>query len=227
MKITFYGHACFAIETNDKVILTDPFISGNDLAKHIDIDTIHADYILVSHGHEDHLADVVSIAARTGAMVITTYEVTLWLNNQGIENTYAMNLGGEASFDFGTVLCVTAPHSSSFPDGSYAGISAGFVVWNDKDVWYFAGDTCLTWDMKLIPMLCPKLDAAFFPIGDVYTMGIRHAVIASDFVECDTVVGFHYDTYEDIKIDHRAASEAFESKGKELILMNIGGSMTI
>lgn len=227
MKVTFYGHSCFAIGTNGKTILIDPFITDNELASHIDIEKIHADYILISHGHEDHLGDVLSIAKRTEAQVISTYEVTTWLNEKGIANTYPMNIGGEASLDFGTVLCVHAPHSASFPDGSYAGISAGFVVWNDVDAWYFAGDSALTWDMKLIPMLCPKLDVAILPIGDVFTMGVRHALIASDFVECDTIIGCHYDTYEDIKIDPVAAKAAFEAKGKKLILLPIGESLNV
>jgi len=227
MKITSYGHACFAIETNGKTILTDPFISDNELASHIDINAIEADYILVSHGHEDHLADLIPIAKRTGAIVVAMYEIVAWLNKQGIDKTHPVNTGGNTTFDFGNILCVTAHHSSSFPDGSYAGTATGFVVWNDEDCWYFAGDTALTLDMKLIPMLCPKLDIAILPIGDGFTMDIKQALFASDFVECNTIIGCHYDTYDDIKIDKIAAKAAFEKKGKSLILLPIGQSVSI
>ncbi|MEM6320442.1 MAG: metal-dependent hydrolase [Bacteroidota bacterium] len=224
MKITYYGQSCFLIETNGKKILTDPFISYNELAKDVDVDSIETDYIAVSHGHQDHIADLESIAKRTGAKVITSFEIHSWANQQGIDNTHPMNTGGKWTFDFGTIMCVNAVHSSSFPDGSYAGPAMGFVIWNEEGCLYFAGDTALTMDMKLIPMLCPKVDIALLPIGDNFTMDVKQAIFASDFIECDQVIGCHYDTFGFIKIDKAAAKKAFADKGKDLILLEIGAS---
>ena len=224
MKVTYYGQSCFTIETEGKTILTDPFITYNELAKHIDVDSIHADYIAVSHGHQDHIADLESIAKRTGAKIITSYEIHNWANKLGMENTHPMSTGGKWTFDFGTIMCVNAIHGSSFPDGSYAGPAMGFVIWNKEGCVYFAGDTALTMDIKLIPMLCPKVDLALLPIGGNFTMDVQQAVLASDFVKCNKVLGCHYDTFGFIKIDKEAAQKSFEDAGKDLILLNIGES---
>lgn len=225
MKITYYGQSCFAIETKGKTILTDPFITPNELAKDINVDSITADYIAVSHGHQDHIADLESIAKRTKAKVIASYEVANWANEKGIDNTHPMNTGGKWEFDFGTIMCVNAIHSSSFPDGSYAGPTMGFVIWNEDGCLYFAGDTALTMDMKLIPMLCPPVDVAILPIGDNFTMDVKQAIIASDFVNCKRIVGCHYDTFGFIEIDKEGAIKAFEDAGKALILLDIGQRM--
>jgi L-ascorbate metabolism protein UlaG (beta-lactamase superfamily) len=222
MKVTYYGHACFSAEVNGKVLLFDPFISHNELAKHIDISTIKADYILLSHGHEDHVADVPAIAKRTGAKVISSYEVIGWVGKQGIENVHPMNTGGTFHFDFGSVKCVSAIHSSSLPDGSYGGNPMGFVIEHAAGAFYYAGDTALTMDMKLIPLISKKLDLAILPIGDNFTMGAADAVVASDFVNCDNVLGVHYDTFGWIKIDQEAAKKLFADKGKKLTLLGIG-----
>ena len=225
MKITYYGQSCFAIETKGKTILTDPFITYNELAKNIDVDSIHADYIAVSHGHQDHIADLESIAKRTGAKIITSFEIHNWANKQGMENTHPMSTGGKWTFDFGTIMCVNAVHGSSFPDGSYAGPAMGFVIWNEEGCVYFAGDTALTMDMKLIPMLCPTVDVALLPIGDNFTMDVKQAIIASDFIQCNKIIGCHYDTFGFIKIDKEASVKAFDDAGKTLILLDIGKSI--
>ncbi len=227
MKITFYGQACFGIEFSGKHLVFDPFITGNELAKKIDLDSIKADYILVSHGHQDHILDLESLAKRTGAKIIASWEIYTWVNKLGIENAHPMNIGGKWTFDFGTVMCVVAHHSSSFPDGSYAGNPMGFVVWNDQEAFYFSGDTGLTFDMKLIPMLCPKLTCAILPIGDNFTMDVKQAIIASDFIECNQVIGCHFDTFGFIKIDHEAAKNAFKAKGKSLSLLEIGETIEL
>lgn len=222
MKITYYGQSCFLIETQGKTILIDPFITYNELAKDIDVDSINADYIAISHGHQDHIADLESIAKRTGAKVIASFEVHSWANNQGITNTHPMNVGGKWTFDFGTIMCVNAIHSSSFPDGTYAGPAMGFVIWNEEGCIYFAGDTALTMDMQLIPVLCPKIDIALMPIGDNFTMDVKQAIMASDFVKCNKIIGCHYDTFGFIKIDKVAAVQNFEKAGKTLTLLSIG-----
>lgn len=226
MKITYLGHATFAIDFNGKNLVLDPFITPNELAGNIDVADIAADYILVSHGHMDHVADVEAIAGNTGAGVISNYEIVSWFGQKGISG-HPLNHGGTCNFEFGTLKYVNAVHSSQLPDGSYGGNPGGFVVWSDEQAFYFAGDTALHMDMKLIPMTCPKLDVAILPIGNNFTMGYEDAVIASDFIACDRVIGCHYDTFGYIEIDHEAAKKAFAEKGKELILLDIGDSIEI
>lgn len=151
MKITYYGQACLEIETNGTKLLFDPFITYNPLAKDIDVNSFKPDYILVSHGHGDHVADLVTIAKSSGAKVICIAEIADWLGKQGIENVHGMNIGGGFNFDFGRVKMVNAIHSSTLPDGSPGGNPAGFVLYtNEGKNIYFAGDTALTYDMKLL-----------------------------------------------------------------------------
>jgi L-ascorbate metabolism protein UlaG (beta-lactamase superfamily) len=226
MKVTFYGHACFAVEACGKTLLFDPFISPNELAKHIDVDTIAADYILVSHGHEDHVADVMRIARRTGAKVVSNYEVVTWFMKQGLENVHPMNTGGHWIFDFGKVKCVNAVHSSSLPDGSYGGNPMGFLVETAEGNFYYSGDTALTYDMKLIGDY-KHMDFALLPIGNNFTMGIDNAIIASDFINCGEIVGLHYDTFGYIRIDHQEAVSKFQAAGKRLHLPAIGESIEL
>lgn len=226
MKIIYYGHSCFGLEMKGKHILFDPFISGNELAKDVDVNSIQADYILLSHAHADHIGDVETIVKNTGASIISNFEVVDHFGKKDIEG-HPMNHGGKWKFDFGIVKYVNAIHSSSFPDGSYGGNPGGFVIWNDESCFYFAGDTALTMDMKLIPMTCPRLDFAILPIGDNFTMDYDDAVVASDFIECEKIIGCHYDTFGFIKVDHEAAKKAFEKRGKELILPTIGESFGV
>src|SRR5712691_11433097 len=150
MKLTYYGHACFSVEAGGKTLLFDPFITPNPLAKEIDPGKIAADFILVSHGHGDHVADVVDIARRTGATVIAPFEVGSWFEEKGLTNVQAMNHGGATKSDFGRVKLTAAIHSSSMPDGTYGGNPCGFVVESSDGDFYYSGDTALTSDMKLI-----------------------------------------------------------------------------
>ena len=221
MKIVYYGHSCFGVEVNGKHLLFDPFISPNPLAKSIDISKIPADYILISHGHSDHVADAVDIAKRTNAKVISGYEVMVWLNKQGVENVHPMNTGGKAKFDFGNVKCVKAEHSSTMPDGSNGGNSMGFVIESSEGNFYYAGDTALTYDMKLIGDY-RHIDFAFLPIGDNFTMGVDNAIIAMDFINCKDIIGMHYDTFPPIVINKEEAIEKFAHSGGKLTLMEIG-----
>jgi L-ascorbate metabolism protein UlaG (beta-lactamase superfamily) len=186
MNITYYGHSCFGVEVNGKHLLFDPFITPNGLAKNIDITSIKADYILVSHGHFDHIADAVSIASRTGAKVICAFEIHTWFNKQNITNTHPMNIGGKSKFDFGNVKCVTAVHSSCLPDGTYGGNPMGFIIESPEGNFYFAGDTALTYDMKLIGDY-RTVNFAFLPIGDNFTMGVDNAIIAVKLLVCTTI----------------------------------------
>jgi len=226
MKLRYLGQSAFQVHFNNKDLIFDPFISPNELANTIDIDALKADYVLLSHGHADHVYDAEQICSKNKATLISNYEIVSWYENKGIKG-HSMNLGGKWKFDFGTVKYVPAIHSSMLPDGSYGGASGGFVVWDDHKSFYFAGDTALTWDMKLIPMNCPQLDFAILPIGDNYTMGYEDAVMAAEFIQCDKIIACHYDTFGYIKIDHKAAINEFKSAGKELIILNIGETIEL
>ncbi len=226
-KITFYGHACFCVEHNGLNILFDPFISGNDAAKDIDINTIPADFILISHGHQDHVLDVEAIARRTGAKIISGFEVINWFAKKGLEDHHPMNHGGAFEFDFGTVKLVNAVHSSSLPDGSYGGNPAGFVIsLTDGPTFYYSGDTALTYDMKLIGEQY-NIDFAFLCIGDNFTMGIDDAVRAAEFTGAYKIIGMHYDTFPPIKIDHDDAKRIFSNAGRNLLLLEIGETIEL
>lgn len=211
---------------NGKNILFDPFVSGNPLAGHIDVYSIPADFILVTHAHGDHISDLEAIAKRTSATVISNYEIVTYFEKRGI-NGHPMNIGGHVSMPWGTVKSVHAIHSSEFPDGSYGGNPGGFVVWDEAFCFYHAGDTALTLDMQLIAQTCPPLDLAILPIGDNFTMGINDAVKAATMIHCKTVVGCHYDTFGYIKIDHQEAHSAFSKAGINLLMPGIGETITV
>lgn len=226
MKLTFYGHSCFQVMIGSKKILFDPFITYNELAKDIDVNQIETDYIFLSHGHADHIADAVSIAQRTGCKVVASWEIHEWLNKQGVGNTHPMNTGGKWKFDFGTVKCTVAQHSSGLPDGGYGGNPMGFLFSSGEGNFYYSGDTALTLDMQLIPTWA-KLDFAVLPIGDNFTMDVADAVRAADFVQCSTVVGVHYNTFGFIKVNEAEARAAFGAAGKQLLLPAIGETIDI
>lgn len=225
MKITFYGHACLGIEVSGKHILVDPFITGNPKATHIDINSIKADYILVTHAHNDHVLDVEAIGKRTNAVVVSNYEIAMHYAAKGLKY-HPMNHGGSWDFDFGNVKYVNAIHTSSFADGTYGGNPGGFVIEGEHKNIYIAGDTALTFDMKLIPMRT-KLDLAILPIGDNFTMDVDDAIVASDFLDCDKVLGYHYDTFGFIEINHEEAIKKFFDAGKDLMLLDIGQSIDL
>lgn len=226
MKFTFYGHSCFAIEVAGKTLLFDPFISGNELANGIvDINSIKADYILVSHGHGDHTGDLIAIAKRTGAQVIAAFEVVSWAQKNGIENVHPLNFGSYA-FGFGKVRFLPAWHSSAMPDGSYGGNPGGFLISTAEGNFYYAGDTCLMMDMQLIPRYA-KLDFAILPIGGNFTMDADDALIAAEFIKCKKIIGVHFDTFGYIKINHENTVSKFADAGNELILPQIGTTISI
>ena len=236
MKFTYYGHACFAVTINNCRLLFDPFISGNPLeaARKIDVGRIEADYILLSHGHTDHALDCVSIAKRTGALVITNAELGDKLS--GEVKSHGMNIGGQASFRNGKfvygegdikVKCVVAQHSSSTDDGGYGGNPVGFIVSAGSEAFYYSGDTGLTMDMQLIPGWA-TLNFAVLPIGDNYTMGVEDAVACARMINCRVVIGVHYDTFAGlIKIDHEWAGKVFRDAGVELKLPEIGETIEL
>jgi len=221
MKVTNLSHGSFIIDFYGKSLLIDPFFTGNPKASEIDVEALNPDWILITHGHGDHVSDVETIAKKSGCKIISNYEIVNWFGSKGVEG-HPLNHGGKFTFDFGTVKYVNAVHTSSMPDNSYGGNPGGFVVWNDKGCFYIAGDTALTMDMQLIPLTCPALDFAILPIGDNFTMGYEDASIAAEFIKCDNIVGCHYDTFGYIVIDKDKARKSFESKNKKLFLPNIG-----
>jgi L-ascorbate metabolism protein UlaG (beta-lactamase superfamily) len=223
-KIWYLGHSCFHLEIDDVRIVTDPFITENPLAKDTDISSIKADIILVTHGHGDHIGDLVKLANQTDALVVCNYEIYLWLEKQGINNCRPMNHGGCFSSRGIEYKVVPAAHSSSFPDGSYAGNPVGFVIKGQHDVIYFAGDTGLTLDMKLIGEDY-DLTGAILPIGDNFTMGAKDAAKAATFCGAKKVIGMHYDTFEIIEIDHEIARGEFQTVGVELLLPQVGENL--
>ncbi len=227
MTLTYYGHSCFAVTIGGKTLLFDPFITYNELAKgKVNADTVTADYILVSHGHADHIADCAAIAKRTGAKVICSWEIHEWLSKQGLTNLHPMNTGGKWSFEEFTVKCVVAQHSSGLPDGSYGGNPMGFVITSTEGNFYYSGDTALTLDMQLIPGWA-KLNFAVLPIGDNFTMDAADAAHCASMIQCNKVVGVHYDTFGFIKIDHQKAQEIFRNAGHQLHLVEIGHSLSL
>jgi L-ascorbate metabolism protein UlaG (beta-lactamase superfamily) len=221
MRVIYYGHSCFSVVVGGKTLLFDPFISGNPLAKAIDVSKVPADFILVSHGHGDHVGDAVEIAKRTNALIIANFEVANWLSKQGAPRVHPMNHGGGFQFDFGRAKFVNAIHSSTMPDGTFGGNPGGFVVETGEGNFYYSGDTALTLDMKLIGE-STRLKIAVLCIGDNFTMGPGDAVRAAEFVRCNEVLGVHYDTFPPIKIDHAAAKEKFRAAGRTLHLLQPG-----
>ena len=227
MKITSFGHSCFLVETGSSKIIFDPFIRNNPAAATFEFEKIQADYILVSHGHSDHTDDLLELAKQTGALIVAPYELVEWALKNGAPHGHGMNHGGQWNFDFGSVKMVSAVHSSRLPDGTFAGNPAGFVVRSKEGKnFYFAGDTALTYDMKLIGET-EKIDFAFLPLGDNYTMGIDDAVLASGFIQCKKIIGMHYDTFETIRINQEGALQKFSAAGIELILMKSGKSIVL
>jgi L-ascorbate metabolism protein UlaG (beta-lactamase superfamily) len=204
LTLTYYGHSTFTVNADGVNIVLDPFFAPNNPLAPAGAEGIQADFILQTHGHVDHIADTVSIVRRTGALVICNFEIADWLQNQGVTNVHSMHIGGAFTFPFGRVKMTIAHHGSGLPDGSYGGNPAGFLVhFNDGHDVYFAGDTALTYDMRLIGE-AGGVDLALLPIGDNYTMGPGDAVTAAQFVQAKRVIPVHYNTWGVIAQDPHA-----------------------
>ena len=212
------------MRVGEKTLLFDPFITPNPLAASVDVISLRPDYILISHGHADHVADVETIARQSGAVLIGNFEVIQWFAAKGLVTSHPMNSGGSWNFDFGKVTFTPAIHSSSMPDGSYGGQPGGFLVETPGGSFYYSGDTALTRDLELVTAsLKPEsLRFAALCIGDNFTMGVTDAVTAADWLGCTEILGVHYDTFPPIIIDHAAAMAAFARNGKNLHLLTPG-----
>jgi L-ascorbate metabolism protein UlaG (beta-lactamase superfamily) len=197
-ELTWYGHGCWLIETGGSKILLDPFLADSPTAP-IKPDQVDVQYLLVSHGHFDHVADAATILRRTGATVVSNFEICQWLSNQGAKSTEPMNLGGSISLPFGRVKLTIAHHSSVLPDGAGGGNPSGFLLSLAEGNVYFACDTGLFYDMKLIGAAGIKL--AVLPIGDRFTMGPDDAIEAVKLIAPERVVPSHYDTWPPIAQD--------------------------
>ncbi len=225
MKITFFGHSAFGIQAGGKNIVIDPFITPNELAGSIDVNTIKADYVLLSHGHQDHVYDAETIARKNDAVIVSSFEIASYYGAKGLKH-HPMNTGGRKDFGDFTVKAVNAVHSSVLPDGTYAGHPMGFVISAEGKNLYYSGDTALTMDMQLIA-LDHRIDVAFLCMGDNFTMGPDDAVRAAEFVKTKKVIGMHFDTFPYIVIDHSKTTEQFKKAGLELILPAVGQTFEI
>ena len=226
MKITYFGHSCFQVEVAGKKLLFDPFITPNPLAAKIDISTLKPDYIFISHGHFDHVADVEVIAHASGAVLLGCFEVMEWFSKKGLKKTEGMNIGGTLNFEFGSVTFTNALHSSSMPDGSYGGQPGGFLVKTEEGNFYYSGDTGLTHDMKLIAAAAP-FKFLVLCIGDCFTMGVQDAITTAKWLGGTEILGVHYNTFPKIQIDEEEAKKAFQQEGLHLHLLPVGTSWDI
>jgi L-ascorbate metabolism protein UlaG (beta-lactamase superfamily) len=226
VKITWFGHASLALDIDGTRVLVDPFLSGNPLNT-ADPATLEADYILLTHGHADHVGDTVAIAKRTGATVIGNFEVANWIAGQGVQNTQGMNPDGMYDFGFARIGLTIAFHSSSMPDGSYGGQPNGIVITtpNDKTI-YLAGDTALFSDMQLIGER--GIDLAVLPIGGYYTMGPAESLLAVKFIRPRMVLPVHYNTFPVIQVDvTQWAQQVHNETSAEVVVIDPGGSCSL
>lgn len=227
MKAIYYGHSSVLLELDGAQVLFDPFISPNPKAAHIDINGLKPDYIVLSHAHGDHVADVAAIQKNSGAKVLAVVETAEWVRRQGVPESHVIgfNFGGTVQADFGTIKMVYALHTNAAPDGKYGGVPAGYVLKSGNKTLYFAGDTALTMEMKLLEHA--GIDWAFLPIGGHFTMDVDDAITACRFINCKQVVGIHYDTFPPIAIDKEQAIKKFAGAGLDLRLLEIGGELTL
>ncbi|WP_186578385.1 metal-dependent hydrolase [Aquibacillus kalidii] len=215
MKVSFHGQSVVRVETNEHVILIDPFITGNGTCD-LEANKVMPDVILLTHGHNDHVGDTIDIAKRTGALVVAPNELAIYLESRGLK-THPMHIGGAHQFDFGKVKLTPAFHGSLFVDEDgnkiYGGMPAGILLMTEGKTIYHAGDTALFSDLKLIGDR-NDIDLAFLPIGDNFTMGPEDALLAAEWISAKTVVPMHYNTFPLIEQDGEAfASQVKPGKG--------------
>ena len=225
IKVTWYSHATIGLEIGNYKILVDPYFTGNPAAT-TSADKVAADFILVTHGHFDHVGDVVTIAKRTGAMVVSNFEIAEWMDKQGVKKTHGQHIGGAHDHPFGNLKLTPTLHGSGLPDGTNGGNPAGFVITTKEGMKiYIVGDTGLFSDMKLIGQ--QGIDLAFVPIGDNYTMGPEDAYKAVELIMPKQVIPIHYNTWELIAQDAEKWAERVRKLGVKVHVLKPGESLTI
>ncbi len=226
MILTYLGHSCFLAVSGDVRVLLDPFITPNGNASGVDIEALAPTHVLLTHGHEDHVADAEVILRSSGAELVAPYEVAMWFNAKGVEPVRPINPGADIMLSHGIssvgVRVVSAAHSSTLPDGSAGGVACGYVMRSEDAVVYHAGDTDLSMEMELIGRHWTP-DVAILPIGGTFTMGVADVPAAMEMLRCREVVGMHFDTFPPIEIDHGEALRTVRDAGGELHLLEIGG----
>lgn len=226
MQISYYGHSCVGLVCGENEILIDPFITPNPQSSHILLKDIKAKWILVTHGHDDHIADLEALLIQNNATLICNHEIANWYQKKGYQHIMGMNIGGSITIGETTIHMTSALHSSSLPDGSYGGNPAGFVVSHANKNCYFAGDTGLSAEMSVLAQQF-TLNASFLPIGDRYTMGYKDALLASKMLETEMTIGMHYNTFEALNIDTQAAQQYFIDNNKKLTLLEVGDKIEL
>ncbi|NDJ62491.1 MAG: metal-dependent hydrolase [Chloroflexi bacterium] len=227
IHFTWLGHSAFSLDIDGHAVLIDPFLTGNPLAA-AQPEALNAEMILLSHAHGDHVGDTVAIAQRTGAGIVCNAEMSYWFQKQGLQNVHGQNTGGSADYDFMTVKLTIAFHSSSFPDGTYGGNPNGLVITAKASGQrlYFAGDTALFSDMALIGE--ERIDAAFLPIGDYFTMGPDEAIRAIKLVNPRYVVPMHFNTFPPIVQDAASWAQRVTNETSAVpIVLDPGGSFPL
>ena len=225
ISVTWHGHATFTIDVNGTKIVVDPYFDDNPTAK-VKADEVEADVILLTHGHGDHVADALPIAKRTGAKLISNFEIVGWVSGQGHENCHPQHIGGGFQHDFGHVKMTPALHGSGLPDGSYGGMPGGFLLTIEGKKIYISGDTALFSDMALIAP--DGLDLAILCIGDNFTMGPDDALLALEYLNTKAVIPCHYNTWPLIAVDVEAWAEKVKANtAVSPIILNVEESYTV
>lgn len=230
MQLRYYGHSCFSLETEGLCLLVDPYIRPNAAAASVDVSALRPTHVLLTHGHEDHIADAEKVAKHSGAELIAPYEVAVWFGSKGVERVRPVNPGATFSLTSGgdtvNVRCVGAVHSSTLPDGSPGGVASGYLMECGGTRVYHAGDTALSTEFELIGRHWTP-DVAILPIGGTFTMGYADVPAAMDMLNCRQVVGMHYNTFPPIAIDTAEAKQCVESAGGQLHLPGIAEVLDI
>jgi len=226
MKLTFHGHSCWEVESGGHRVLIDPFLTGNPKADVEPSSFAELDAIVVTHGHGDHIGDAVQIAKKSGALVVSNFEIATWFQGKGC-TAHPMHIGGGRAFPFGHVKFTIAHHGSTGPDGEPLGNPMGVVLTMDGRKVYHAGDTGLFLDMKLIAEMNGPLDVALLPIGDNFTMGVRDAVKAAELLAARVAIPMHYDTFDVIAADPEAFARGVRESGGQAEIVEVGATFAV
>lgn len=227
MKLTYFGHSAFQIETNGTTLLFDPFISGNPHADGVVTpDELEPDFILLTHAHGDHWGDTLDIAGRSGAQLVANYEIVTYAQENGHDRVQPMNTGGSRDFDWGRARQTYARHSSSFPDGTYGGNPNGYILEIEGKTIYDLGDTSPFAEMEYLGEDY-DIDVALMPVGDCVTMGVRGAIRAAEMLDPELVIPIHYNTFGFNQIDIEAAEQTLTEAGLDVRVLEPGASLEL